>query len=144
MTMWPSLVVGMATALAQATTLSGQTIVGVEVQGYFYADGVMKESEPQFEITYVREGNVITRSLVYDRLQKKAIPDDTKYLVQTQLATHPVGPGEKPQYGAMPVIRAIGQPGTDAIEVLVVTKDFIQSCKSTADYFVISRLKRLK
>ena len=43
-----------------------------------------------------------------------------------------------------PVIRAVGQPGSDAIEILVIGQDFIQSCKSTSDYFVISRFKRIK
>ncbi|MDP8261913.1 MAG: hypothetical protein P9M13_01250 [Candidatus Ancaeobacter aquaticus] len=116
------------------------TIVTRDVQSYFYADGNMKKSESSYEITYYVEEYKITRTRVYDLAKKEVIPDDTVYHVQKQLSSHP----GKPTYGMPPVIRAIGQPGNDAVEILVIGDDFIQSCKSTSRYFVITRAKRIK
>ena len=39
-------------------------------------------------------------------------------------------------------MRAVGFPGTDAFEILVIGKDFIQHVKSTSTYFVISRSRQ--
>lgn len=134
-----------------ALTMQAQTIVGIETESYFYADGEMKKSPGQFENTYYLDGNKITRTRVYDRIKKDVIPDDTVYVVQEQLSSHPATL-PKPRKTAPnastrmfpPVIRAVGQPGTDAIEILVIGEDFIQSCKSTSAYFVISRFQRVK
>ena len=42
-----------------------------EVEGYFYTDGEMKRSDPQFENTYSVEGNIITRTRTYDLKKRK-------------------------------------------------------------------------
>jgi hypothetical protein len=117
-----------------------QTIVGMETEGYFYADGKMKKGEGVFENTYVMSGDTITRTRVYDTKKKQVFPDSTVYHIQGGLDSDP----GRSDYGTPKVIRAIGRPGTDAIEVLVIGDNFIQSCKSTGDYFVISRFKRVK
>ena len=121
--------------------LAGETITAQEVDGYFYKDGKMKQSKPQFEVTYYIEGDTVTRTRVYDLNKKQVIPDDTVYQIQRQLWSDPT-------MGSLvigePIIRAIGQPGTNAVEILVIGETFIQSVKSTQDYFVISRLKRIK
>lgn len=123
-------------------TLAGETITAREIEGYFYTDGKMKRSKGQFEITYFYEGKTIIRTRVYDYSKKKIIPDDTVYLVLEHLSSHPgKNPNIKEPRGS--VIRAVGQPGLDAVEILVVGEDFIQSVKSTSDYFVISRCKRI-
>lgn len=127
--------------LACTATFAAETITAQEVEGYFYADGKMKRSKGQFEITYYIEGNTITRTRVYDFNKKQVIPDDTVYQIQRQLSSDPtrgVSPSSKP------IIRAIGNPGLDAMEILIIGDTFIQSVKSTSDYFVISRLKRIK
>ena len=56
---------------------AGETITVREIEGYFYADGKMKRSKGQFEITYYLEGKTITRTRVYDYRKNKVIPDDT-------------------------------------------------------------------
>jgi hypothetical protein len=43
-------------------TLAGETITAQEVEGYFYADGEMKRSKAQFELTYYIEGKTVTRT----------------------------------------------------------------------------------
>ena len=126
---------------ACGVALAGETITAQEVEGYFYADGQMKRSKVQFEITYYIEGNTITRTRVYDMNKKQVIPDDTVYQIQRQLLSDPT---KGLSITGKPIIRAIGQPGLDAVEILMISETFIQSVKSTSDYFVISRLKRIK
>ena len=118
----------------------GETITAKETDSYFYTDGKMEHSKGQFENTYYIEGDKITRTRVYDVKKKQVIPDDTVYIIQRQLSSDPHNRGVKFRG---PVIRAIGQPGTDAIEILVIGDKFIQSVKSTMDYFVISRYNRI-
>lgn len=120
---------------------AGETITAQEVEAYFYADGEMKPSKPQFEITYFIQGDRVTRTRVYDFKKKEVIPDDTVYEIQRQLLSDPT---KGLSLGGKPSMRAIGQPGSDAVEILMIGETFIQSVKSTSDYFVISRLKRLK
>lgn len=127
--------------LACRTAFAGETITAQEVEGYLYADGEMKRSKGQFEITYYIEGNSVTRTRVYDFDKKKVIPDNSVYQIQYQLLSDPT---RGASLSGKPIIRAIGQPGIDAMEILTIGDTFIQSVKSTSDYFVISRLKRIK
>ena len=117
----------------------GQTIVAREVEGYFYSDGKMEKTSVQFENTYYYVGDTIKRIKVYDFKNKKTEKDDTVYQVQRQLLSDP---GNNMSLSE-PVIRAIGQPGMDAVEILVVGEKYIQSVKSTSGYFVITRFKRI-
>ena len=132
--------IALAFFLACGIALGGETITTQELEGYFYADGKMERSKGQFEITYYIEGDTVIRTRVYDLIKKEVIPDDTVYLIQQQLISDPT---KGLSLIRKPVIRAIGQPGLDAIEILVIGETFLQSVKSTADYFVISRQKRV-
>jgi hypothetical protein len=123
--------------------IGSQTIVTQETEGYFYADSNMKKYVGQFEITYLVEDDKVTRTRVYDLRKKEVIPDDTVYTVQKQLTSDPNNPQHMPALDKN-VIRAIGQPGLDAVEILVITDKAVQSCKSTSNYFVISNSKRIK
>ncbi len=128
-------------SLTCTVSLAGETITAQEVEGYFYADGEMKRSKGQFEITYYVEGNAVTRTRVYDLNKKQVRPDDTVYAIQRQLWSDPT---KGLSLSGKPIIRAIGQPGADAIEILMIGEAFIQSVNSTSDHFVISRQKRIK
>ena len=139
-----ALLIMLASLLACSAALAGETITAQEVEGYFYADGEMKRSKGQFEITYYIEGDTITRTRVYDINKKEVVPDDTVYRIQRQLWSDPGNRLSLPAVSGNSVIRAVGHPGTDAIEILMIGDTFIQSVKSTSDYFVISRLKRIK
>jgi len=139
------LIIALAALLVSRLAYGGETITAQEVESYFYNDGEMKHSKGQFEITYYIEGDTVTRTRVYDFRKKEVIPDDTVYRIQRQLWSDPTK--RKSLSFALSgnsVIRAVGQPGTDAVEILVIGETFIQSVKSTSDYFVISRLKRIK
>ena len=76
---------------------------------------------------------------MYDLNKNEAYPDNTIYQIQRQLISDPT---QGLSLSGKPIIRAIGQPGQDAIEILMIGDTFIQAVKSTSDYFVISRLKR--
>jgi hypothetical protein len=134
----------LASLLACSVSFAGETITAQEVESYFYAHGEMKRSKGRFEITYYVEGDSITRTRVYDINKKEVIPDDTVYRIQRQLWSDPSKRLSLPANSGNSVIRAIGQPGNDAIEILMIGDTFIQSVKSTSDYFVINRLKRIK
>ena len=123
------------------TAVAGQTITTSEVESYFYADGEMKRSKGQFEITYYVDGDTITRTRVYDISKKEVIPDNTVYQIVRHLSSDP---SNKESGLGPPVVRAIGQPGLDAIEMLMIGETYVQAVKSTSDYFVLSRQKRLK
>ena len=121
---------------ASGIAWAGETITAKEVGGYFYADGNMERTDKRFEVTYYLEGDTVTRTRVYDSMMKEIRPDNTVYQIQRQLSSDPTRGGE--------VIRAIGQPGSDAVEILMIGDTFIQSVKSTSDYFAIMRLERIK
>ena len=70
-------------------TWAGETIIGQEVEAYFYKDGEMKQGKGIFEITYYLEGNTVTRTRVYDLIKNEVIPDDTVYRIQRQLWSDP-------------------------------------------------------
>jgi hypothetical protein len=117
---------------------AGEVIVATEVQSCFYADGKMDCSPGEFKNTYYRDGDKIVRTNVFNFKKKQSVNDDTAYQVITDLSSDPRNnPG-----GLLPkVTRAIGFPGTDAVEILSIDKTHVQAVKSTSNYFVISRFK---
>lgn len=122
--------------------LCGETIYAKETNSFFYQNGKIKESEGQFENTYILEGHNLIRTHVYDLINNKNISDDTIYTIHKGLSSDPNMnlPGRKH------FIRALGQPGTDAIEILII--DFnaghMDSIRSTANYVVISHFNIMK
>ena len=139
--MRPTFLIGLFPSFMCPTAFAGETITAQEVEGYFYANRELKRSDPQFENTYYVEGDIVTRTRAYDLNKKEVIPDNPVYQIQRQLVSDPT---KGLSLSGKPIIRAIGQPGSDAVEILVIGETFIQSVKSTSDYFVISRLKRIK
>ena len=137
---WMFTAICVAVFISPEIGICGQTIVAREVEGYFYSDGKMQKSAGQFENTYYYQGDTIKRIKVHDFRNNRTEEDDTVYQVQRQLLSDP---GRNISLSE-PVIRAIGQPGMVAVEILVVGDTFIQSVKSTSGYFVISRFKRIK
>lgn len=90
----------------------------------------------EFRNTYYRDGDKIVRTNVFNMKRKESLSDNTVYSVMGDFVSDPRHNDGKfmPQ-----VARAIGFPGTDAVEILSIGKDFIQAVKSTSDYFVINR-----
>jgi len=115
---------------------AGEVITATEVQSCFYADGKMECSKGEFRNTYYRDGDKIIRTNVFNVKKKESISDNTVYSVIGDLVSDPRHNDGK----LMPqVVRAIGFPGSDAVEIISIGKDFIQAVKSTSDYFVINR-----
>ncbi|OPX96685.1 MAG: hypothetical protein A4E59_01025 [Syntrophorhabdus sp. PtaB.Bin027] len=123
-----------------------EKIVAKEIDGYFYnlSDSKMEPYKPEFEITYHRIGDEIRRVGVYNTRTKEIIPDDTVYKIQRQLWSDPTKKLSLQATFDKMNIRAIGQPGTDSIEILTFGKDFVLSVRSTGDHLTISKLKRIK
>jgi len=118
-----------------------ETIIAKEINGYMISDGKFKNTEPQFTVTYVINGDIVTRTRVYDFKNKKTMPDNTIYKIQRQLLSDPT---KGTSISGKVVTRAIGQPGSNAIEILTIGNNYVDSLKSTADYFIFSRHQRIK
>jgi hypothetical protein len=43
-----------------------------------------------------------------------------------------------------PVVRAVGRPGIDGVEILSITDQFMVSVRSTSDFIEISSSRRIK
>lgn len=121
--------------------MAGEVIAVKEIENCLYADGKMKCSEGEFKITYYRDGDQIVRTNVFNFVKKESLSDDTAYKVISELFSDPTNNSGSllPQ-----VTRAIGFPGADAVEIIAIDKEYIQTVKSTSKYFVISRSKIVK
>ena len=111
-------------------------ITATEVESCFYRDGKMECSKGEFQNTYYRDGDKIVRTNVTNFKRKEYLSDNTVYTVIGYLLSDPRHNDGKfePQ-----IVRAIGYPGLDAVEILSIGKNFMQAVKSTSDYFVICR-----
>ena len=121
---------------------SSETIVTHETERYFYKDGRMLKLANQFEYTYFLDldQDTLTRTRVYDFLNKKITPDETVYHIEKQLLSHP---SNAERYILKPVVRAVGQTSADAIEILTIQENFAEIVSSSADEWVISRGRRV-
>ena len=122
---------------------AGDTIVAQETDRYFYKDGKVLRYEGQFETTYFLDldKDTLTRTRIYDTVNKKVTPDETVYHIERQLLSHPAN---SERYGMVPVIRAVGQTNADSVELLAVEEHFVNAVSSTGTEMVLSRSKRLK
>ena len=121
----------------------GETLVTHETERHFYKDGRLLKLDNQFEMTYHLdlENDTLTRTRVYDFLNKKITPDETVYHIEKQLLSHPTN---SERYILPPVIRAVGQTNADSIETLIIEDGFVNAATSSTNELVISRAKRLK
>jgi hypothetical protein len=129
--------------MVSTNVFAGETITTQEVDSYMYQDGEVGErSKGQYEVTYYIEGNTVTRTRVYDSFHKDVIPDNTIYQIQRQLSSDPIIENSHiPE--PYRTIRAIGQPGKDSVEILMINDKYVQSVRSTGNYFIITSSKRI-
>ena len=122
---------------------SSETIVTHETDRYFYKDGRMLKLENQYEYTYFLdlEKDTLTRTRVYDFLNKKITPDETVYHIEKQFLSHPTN---AERYILKPVVRAVGQTSADTLEMLVIEEGFVDITTSTADELIVSRGRRVR
>ena len=120
-----------------------QTINAHETDRYFYKDGKVLRYEGQFEYTFYLDldKNTLTRTRVFDTVNKKVTPDDTVYHIEQQLLSHP---SNADRYSLDPVVRAIGQTDSDTIESVAIEQGFVNIVSLSGNEIVISRCKRLK
>lgn len=123
------------------------TIVAKEVSGWFCADGTVKSNPPAFECVYEVHDSAIIRRSVRNLATGKTEVDDTRYEVISDLASFNAEALTFQRLTSAtrrsaPVLRAIGRPGTDAVEILYIGPDWVQSVKTVRDYMVIQRSVR--
>jgi hypothetical protein len=133
--------VALITLLATGYVCAGEMVTFRELESYFYVDGKMERSEGRYEYVYFMEGDTITRIQVLDLKKNETQYDNTKFYIERQLRSDPTKGLAIQSKG---VVRAIGRPGIDGVEILSITEQFMQSVKSTSNYFVISRSMRVK
>ena len=135
----------LAVGLLLAWPVSGfaATLVTHETEKYFYKNGRMEKYDGQFENTYFMDlvNNKLVRTRIYDYQTKKITPDETVYQIQKQLNSHP---STSARYSLQPLIRAVGQPDGDSVELLTIEDDYVHSAVSTPTQLVLSRAKRLR
>jgi hypothetical protein len=126
-----------------ALAAGGQTVVTHETERWFYREGRLMKLENQYEMTYFLDldRDLLTRTRVYDFLNKKITPDETVYHIERQLLSHPTNAD---RYVLKPVVRAVGQPAADSLEMLVIEEAFVETVTSSGDEIVISRGRRIK
>jgi hypothetical protein len=112
-----------------------------EVESYLYADGKMERSDGRFEIVYFFEGDTITRIRVMDLKNNEMNYDKTTFHIDRKLRSDPTK-GLASQRKS--VVRAVGRPGIDGVEILSITDQFMVSVRSTSDFIEISRSRRIK
>ncbi len=132
-----------AVLLLAAVPASAETLVARETAKYFYKDGSVQKFEGQYEYTYFVDPvkHEIVRTRVYDYQSQKITPDETVYRIEGSLSSDPSSAG---RYSLQPVIRAVGKPGPDVLEMLVIDGDAVHVVKSTSNEIVIAHAKRLK
>ncbi len=120
-----------------------ETIETKEYERYYYKDGSMLKLEGQFEHTYHLdlEKNILTRTRIYDVVNKKVTPDHTEYHMERQLLSHPTNAD---RYILTPVIRAVGQTSADTLEMLIIDDAYVQTTSSTSNEIILSRSKRIQ
>ncbi|HTL69907.1 MAG TPA: hypothetical protein VL404_01305 [Candidatus Eisenbacteria bacterium] len=130
----------LAGAASAATT---STIVTHEEDKYFFQNGRMERFEGQYENTYFYdpEKSVLVRTRIYDYRTKKITPDDTHYQIQRQLNSDPVNAA---RYSLPSVLRAVGQPDPDTMEILVIRDDAVQTTVSHPGRIVVTNCRRLR
>ena len=128
---------------AFAGQASAETIVTHETERHFYKDGHLMKLDNQFEVTYLLDldNDSLTRTRVYDFLNKKITPDETVYHIERQLLSHPTN---SERYVLKPVVRAVGQTSADTLEMLVIEEGFVETVSSNGSELVLSRGRRIR
>ena len=129
------------TLLSVSSVCAGEIASFRELESFFYADGKMERFEGRFECAYFMEGDTITRIKVFDSKTNETHFDKTTFYIERKLRSDPSKGFANQGKG---VVRALGQPGKDGVEILSITEQIMVSVKSTSDFFEISRSKRIK
>ncbi len=129
--------------------IQAQTIVAEEVTTWMFADGEMKPADGLYTVTYNVVGDQIRRTLVANNKTGEITEDNTTYSVIADLLSHDLQAVvfDSARSGASfsgPIMRAIGRPASDAVEILIIGQSFVRSVRSSVDWVVITELKRVR
>jgi len=136
-----SCVIILLTLLGVSSVCAGEIASFRELESFFYADGKLERFEGRYECVYFMEGDTITRIKVFDSKTNETHLDKTIFYIERQLRSDPSKGLAARGRG---VVRAVGRPGIDGVEILSITGEFLMSVKSTSDFFEISRSMRVR
>lgn len=128
--------------LCAADSAWGATVVARETDKYFLKTGKMTRYDGQFETTYEvdLEKGVVRRMRLYDFNARQIVPDDTVYQIEKDLLSMP---GKHNRYILPPVVRAVGKPDADSVEILVIEETAVTTARSTSNQLIVSYGRRL-
>lgn len=130
-------------AFISAAPAYAVTIETHETERYFFKDGKYTRFDGQFEHSYFFDAkkNMLIRTRTYDYQSKRVTSENTAFYVQRTLNSHPTNADN---FGLLPVVRAVGRPDPDTLEILMIEDETVQSAISTGTSLIVSRSKRLK
>ncbi len=129
--------------------LLARTIVARETDSWSYIEGKMQHGSPTFGLTYSLTDSSLIRRTVKNLQTGEVLTDDSEYIFVRNLISYRQALGSlcfrrltPSERGLIPAIRALGQPGSDAVETLWIGPDWMQSVRTVSGYMVISRYSR--
>jgi hypothetical protein len=131
-----------AAVLGAADAVWAGTVVSRESDKYFLKGGRMTRYDGQFETTYDvdLEKGTVRRVRLYDFNAKQIVPDDTVYTIEKDLLSTP---GKHNRYILPPVVRAVGKPDADSVEILMIEETAVTVARSTSNELIVSHGRRL-
>jgi len=142
-----------AIALLLFSSLAGsaraQTIVAETEATWMFADGKVVPDNSGYTVTYEIVGDLVTRTRLVENGTGEVTQDDTIYSVVDDLLSHDLealafDPEPCGDPFACPVIRAVGSPAADAVEILIIGQSFVRSVRSSGDGVILVEMKRLR
>lgn len=130
-----------------STVMASYEVKGKAVSSTMYSEGICKTDKSKDEVTYMidLDNNKITRTSVFNADIKDGPfagmqPDNTVYhIVYNEVPFITQGESNR----GKTLIKAIGQTGAgDGFETIVIGEDFIDTCNSKFDYFMLYHYKR--
>lgn len=114
------------------------------VDSVFYRMGKIEKDRPGDEVVYLVNlpQKTITRTAVYNKSIKEQMPNSPLGGLEADNTVYQVVYDNIDLAGGQRLIKAVGQPGHDGYETIVVGEDFVTTSRSTGDYFVLYSYKR--
>jgi hypothetical protein len=110
-------------------------VIAKEKTAITYGKGKVYKNTVQYEFHYDvdEENKVVYRKEVNNFRTGQETEDSTTYsIIENSIDIYS---GEK-------MIKAVGKPALDSLELIVIGKNFVLSCRSTADYFIVTDMQR--
>jgi hypothetical protein len=131
-----SVIVCLLGVLLVSTDCFAYIVVAKETVNTVVGRNKIDRGRGEYEVHYEvdEENKTVLRKEVNNFRRGRRIEDNTSYQIVEN--GKDISSGQK-------VIKAIGKPEKGAMELLIIGRDFVLSCRTTEDYVVIGDMKRL-